>query len=283
MSGLAPRVIDFYRTQGLLSLFRRGGQFAIDKLATLPILDGLAFWLSKRRLSHRMKSEENLDDVLDTAFQYTGYGRYRSIKPLQIRVEFEELVEEVVGSNPTTVMEIGTANGGTFYTWCRYLDSASTIISLDLPGGNFGGGYTRKKTHFFEEFSPNKELVFVRQDSHDERTLQRVREAVPDSGIDFLFIDGDHTYEGVKQDFEMYSPLVSEGGLIAFHDIVDGPEENVGGVPEFWRELKTERETEEIVANWDEQDGYGIGLIFVTEDTPLSCSSIEPAKVGEDI
>jgi hypothetical protein len=30
--------------------------------------------------------------------------------------------------------------------------------------------------------------------------------------VDFLFIDGDHTYEGVKKDFEMYSPLVRREG-----------------------------------------------------------------------
>jgi predicted O-methyltransferase YrrM len=41
--------------------------------------------------------------------------------------------------------------------------------------------------------------------------------------LDFLFIDGDHTYEGVKQDFEMYTPLVRKGGLVAMHDIVPPP------------------------------------------------------------
>jgi len=45
--------------------------------------------------------------------------------------------------------------------------------------------------------------------------------------LDFLFIDGDHTYEGVKRDFEMYSPLVRNGGIIAFHDIVKHPPETV--------------------------------------------------------
>ena len=37
--------------------------------------------------------------------------------------------------------------------------------------------------------------------------------------LDFLFIDGDHSYAGVKQDFEKYSGYVKRGGLIAFHDI----------------------------------------------------------------
>ena len=65
--------------------------------------------------------------------------------------------------------------------------------------------------------------------------------ALADTHIDFLFIDGDHTYEGVKSDFEMYSPLVRSGGLIALHDIVPGPEGCVGGVPKYWSELKADR------------------------------------------
>ncbi|MFN6069283.1 MAG: class I SAM-dependent methyltransferase, partial [Pseudanabaena sp.] len=58
--------------------------------------------------------------------------------------------------------------------------------------------------------------------------------------IDFLFIDGDHTYEGVRQDYEMYSPLVQKGGYIAFHDINDTErhrQRNVH-VAEFWNELE---------------------------------------------
>jgi len=48
-----------------------------------------------------------------------------------------------------------------------------------------------------------------------------------------LFPDGDHSYEGVKRDFEMYSPLVRPGGIIAFHDTVF-----MDGVRRFWAELK---------------------------------------------
>ena len=55
--------------------------------------------------------------------------------------------------------------------------------------------------------------------------------------IDVLFIDGDHSYEGVKKDWEMYGPLVREGGIIAFHDALyhaDKTEE----VDVLWKELK---------------------------------------------
>ena len=39
-----------------------------------------------------------------------------------------------------------------------------------------------------------------------------------DIQIDFLFIDGDHSYEGVRTDFELYSKLLSDKGIIAIHD-----------------------------------------------------------------
>ena len=39
-----------------------------------------------------------------------------------------------------------------------------------------------------------------------------------DIKIDFLFIDGDHSYEGVKKDFELYSTIMSENGIITIHD-----------------------------------------------------------------
>lgn len=39
-----------------------------------------------------------------------------------------------------------------------------------------------------------------------------------DIKIDFLFIDGDHTYEGVKKDFELYSTILNDNGIIVIHD-----------------------------------------------------------------
>jgi hypothetical protein len=61
----------------------------------------------------------------------------------------------------------------------------------------------------------------------------------------------------------MYSPLVRNGGIIAFHDICFGYEETVGGVPRFWSEIRQGRNSRGIVKD-AEQDGFGIGVVFVT-------------------
>jgi hypothetical protein len=45
-----------------------------------------------------------------------------------------------------------------------------------------------------------------------------------DIKIDVLFIDGDHSYEGVKTDFELYSKIMSDNGIIIIHDTDDNYE-----------------------------------------------------------
>jgi SAM-dependent methyltransferase len=59
-------------------------------------------------------------------------------------------------------------------------------------------------------------------DSHRRSTRTLVEALMVLHGretIDVLFIDGDHSEAGVRQDFELFSPLMREGGIVAFHDI----------------------------------------------------------------
>jgi hypothetical protein len=63
---------------------------------------------------------------------------------------------------------------------------------------------------------------FVRDYSHAVRTWLDFGDVHPfvsmQGGLDFLFIDGDHNYAAVKQDFKDWAPLVKPGGLLAIHD-----------------------------------------------------------------
>jgi predicted O-methyltransferase YrrM len=92
--------------------------------------------------------------------------------------------------------------------------------------------------------------------------LDKVKAVLRGQQLDYLFIDGDHSYPGVKCDFEMYRPMVRKGGLVAFHDIAEGPPVAVGGVPRFWREIKSKYRHTEIIKD-RQQRGYGIGVLYV--------------------
>jgi predicted O-methyltransferase YrrM len=113
----------------------------------------------------------------------------------------------------------------------------------------------------FRSFAEEGQSIrLMRADSHSPETLNEVRKVLGGRPVDFLFIDGDHTYEGVRKDFEMYSSLVRKGGIIAFHDICPGPAANVGGVPGFWEEISAKQACRSIVKDHN-QGGSGIGVL----------------------
>ncbi len=224
---------------------------------------GLVSLLSLPLAAHRLRGIGSVEEAISFLFSDSIIAKL--IEPMQIREEIEALARLVADTRPRVVVEIGTARGGTLFIWTRAAAPDATIVSIDLPGGLFGGGYPRLKAPLYRRLAlPGQELHLLRGDSHSIETLQRLKEILQGRKIDFLFIDGDHRYEGVKRDYELYSPLVREGGIIAFHDIVPGPPEMVGGVPRFWRELKQRLPRGkylEIVRDWG-QGGYGIGVVF---------------------
>ena len=137
----------------------------------------------------------------------------------------------------------------------------ATFITVDLPGGPFGEGYPEWMSPMMRSFAKPEQIIrLLRVDSHSPDTLADIQRILDGREVDLLFIDGDHRYEGVKRDFEMYSGLVRRGCPITFHDIVPGDPEIVGGVPRFWEEVKGEYESAEFVKDWN-QGGFGIGLI----------------------
>lgn len=205
---------------------------------------------------------------LDEHLAITEKVRFRgyTIRSYQKRSEILGLLTRIRDEHARVVVEIGTARGGTFYLLCRAASPDATVVSIDLPGGRFGSGYAEWKSPLFRSFAgPGQKVVLLRGDS---RQMVEPLAKVIDAPIDFLLIDGDHSYEGVKGDFERYAPLVRPGGLIALHDIVAGDEAKVGGVPRFWRELKALYPHEEFVESWN-QGGYGIGIVRRTNsDVP---------------
>ena len=188
-------------------------------------------------------------------------GQHKSVVPTaQIDWELRALVDVYSLASPQYVLEIGTQYGGTLFQWMEYAAPDATIVSIDTgpdtwrPPSDFN-------TDIWYTWAAEFGVSFRRMvaNSHDKQTLEHVRDIIPH--IDFLFIDGDHTYRGARKDFVMYGPLVRPGGIIAFHDLITPDFSPHIQIIKLWREIQAAGyKTRELRAN----AGYGgIGVVYV--------------------
>lgn len=200
-----------------------------------------------------------ISEMIDFAFGFR-YGGI-SIAPQQNRYEIRKFLEFLSARKIKSMIEIGTSAGGTLFLLSRISDKNARIISVDLPGGK-GGGYDDWRMPLYEAFAaPGQRMSLVRADSHQQATADRVGRLLGNKKVDFLFIDGDHTYDGAKKDFTIYRPLVRDGGIIAFHDVVQHPKKAGCEVKRLFDEVKRGYRHKEIIEN-PRQGWAGIGIIF---------------------
>jgi predicted O-methyltransferase YrrM len=189
-----------------------------------------------------------------SAFRITALAirRYRALqKPL-------ELFDYLRFLRPRGIaccMEIGTRWGGTFFAHCAVAAPHGRVIAVDALVGENASAMTSR---FRQLARRRQDVTCVWHDSHSESAAAEVAAALDGASLDLLFLDGDHSPDGVARDYEMYSPLVRRGGLIAFHDI-EGPAPS--GVPPLWRALRQRHESVEFVDRVHAPFGLGIGVI----------------------
>jgi len=194
---------------------------------------------------------------------------------LQKPTELVPLIQLLRSEELSTVAEIGTAHGGTFWLWCRLAAPDATVVSMDLPGEFAGGGGSADEVlPLLRGYGGEaQKLAFIRDDSHAPTAVEALISVLDGRQLDFLFIDGDHSYEGVKADFETFAPFVKPGGLVAFHDTL--PQQS-WGVSTFWLEVRDRFESFEFVDPGDNRLGDTWGGIGVLrwhgdgESSPLS-------------
>lgn len=218
-------------------------------------IGAILFWSNRTKRSAQYADFKKCYH-LDEFFRFSA----RVFGPHQIKEEILSFLEFAINEQPNLVCEIGTADGGTNFLLSQALPSVSFMLGVDL--------YVKKKAQLCYFSKSCQCFYFINGASYSKRTVDKVKHTLGCRKIDLLFIDGDHSYEGVRQDFLKYRHLVQDGGIIAFHDIIPdyfsryGIKTNrwVGGVPQFWNKIKVLYPFYEFVED-NEQDGLGIGAI----------------------
>jgi predicted O-methyltransferase YrrM len=150
------------------------------------------------------------------------------------------------------VVEVGCDAGGVL--WAFQQAGAGRVIGVDLPAANYSTG---------RPLADHGAEVIV-GDSHEEATRRKLDDLLAGDPVDLLFIDADHTYKGVKQDYQLYGSLVRPGGHVAFHDICHHHLFPDVRVDRLWWELQAKHpgRTREIIYRirpWG--TGMGIGVL----------------------
>lgn len=216
-------------------------------------------------LSNSTKLGLTVDTVLKTSFG-TWYTARKACKDSanQKWSELSRLVHLLRRRPLHRVLEIGVSSGGTLALWARLAAKDAHLVGVDMKIEPF----VRQRLN--SECMGTQTVQLMEGSSHSHIVKNEVSQSFGGQPLDFLFIDGDHSYEGVKCDWEMYSPLVRPRGVVAFHDIVPDhrtqfgveTKADAGQVHKLWNELKEQFEHYEFVEN-AAQDGYGIGVLVL--------------------
>ena len=174
---------------------------------------------------------------------------------------------------PVRICELGLFLGGTNLMLTHALPDVKQIIGVDL--------WIRNKSQLKYYAKPSQRQTLITGKTCDKATLEKVSQALGGEKLDLLLIDADHSYAGSKEDFMHYRHFVRDGGIIAFHDIVQDHLTRFGHDPAtfvgsrsgevylFWKRLKPYYEvTKEFVVNY-EQDGCGIGALIYSSKVDI--------------
>jgi predicted O-methyltransferase YrrM len=183
------------------------------------------------RFSTVRRWPDALDGFEDLAFLFSSHQLHHAIISMTVH-EAALLYRLADGVRDATVVEIGRSKGGSTLLLAAAVGEGSHVYSYDLHVKATAGAQSDAELReVLERFDLADRVTLVVGDS---RTAEP-----PPALCDLVLVDGDHSYEGVRADFEVWHERVRPAGHMLFHDAVGGqisrPHE---GVIRFVEELE---------------------------------------------
>ena len=155
---------------------------------------------------------------------------------------------------PSLFVELGSWQGFSFFVFCQSVKAhgLDTICyAVDTwQGDEQSGGLA---ADILEEVSLHARDNYRGFTYFIQSTFEEAADQFSQDSIELLHIDGLHTYEAVKQDFDTWYPKVAPGGIILFHDIA-GRRPGFGAW-KFWEELAPQHDS------FSFHHGHGLGVL----------------------
>ena len=160
---------------------------------------------------------------------------------------------------PKRVVELGTHKGDSYCAFCQAVDTLdldTVCYAIDTWAGDGQAGYYG--TEVLAELQAYHDPRYGRFSSLIQGLFDDALDRFEDQTIDLLHIDGLHTYEAVKHDFETWLPKMTCRGVVLLHDVNE--HQTDFGVWKLWREI------EERYPHCGFRYGHGLGIAAVGEE-----------------
>lgn len=162
---------------------------------------------------------------------------------------------------PSSLVELGVHTGVSYCAFCQaiaQLGLPTTAYGLDTWGGDPHAGIYGDDV--LEELRAHHDPRYAGFSHLTRTTFDAARENFPDRSIDLLHVDGLHTYEAVRHDFETWLPAMSQRGVMLFHDITERDRDF--GVWRLWKEISAD------YPSFTFPFGHGLGILGAGDDLP---------------
>ena len=226
-------------------------------------------------LSLKNYFSNNQGKVSDKSSFYMGYQKLVkaiNFKPLSLESPYAWaghipfaawLISEF---NPNIFVELGTHSGNSYFAFCQSVRSnqlKTKCYAIDTwEGDRHAGNYSED---IYLKVKKNNNLHYGDFSRLLRMTFDVALSQFKDHSIDLLHIDGLHTYEAVKHDFESWLPKLSRNAVVLFHDT--NVRERDFGVWQYWDELK-----KSYSFNLEFLHSHGLGVLIInnkiSEDIP---------------
>ncbi|MHB8773172.1 MAG: class I SAM-dependent methyltransferase [Syntrophales bacterium] len=193
-------------------------------------------------------------DLLDYGIAFSPPRRLTDVGSWHLHIPFAFVMTAIL--KPRTFVELGTHKGDSYCAFCQAVEELglnAVCCAVDSWQGDEHAGFYGDAV--LGELRAYHDPLYGGFSSLRKSLFDEARDRFPAGSIDLLHIDGHHTYDSVRHDFESWLPKMSERGVVLLHDTA--VREGDFGVWRLWNEIARRYPSFEFPF------GHGLGVLAV--------------------